>query len=285
MNTFTTVGPAALAVRFAAGRLSVGTSDGRAGSHHVGRRAPGQPGQHSRRGTRRGDDRRTTRRHDRGDRSDCKGMVRQEPAARRPRPRSARGPVSTSTSSRPTFSSPDSSVSWPSRRLRVTSPSSTPPSCRCAPPAATWRVAPSTAMHPSTRRPATSAWTLSAVRPSWPPHRETSPCRTFSAMPGCAPRRATSASTGADGSVTVRTASGDVRVGSVRRAAVEIDTASGDVEIGVAAGTAAWLDVQALSGSVSSALDAADAPDDDAETVAIHAHTLSGDVRVRRATK
>jgi DUF4097 and DUF4098 domain-containing protein YvlB len=89
----------------------------------------------------------------------------------------------------------------------------------------------------------------------------------------------------ADGSVTVRTASGDVRVGSVRRAAVEIDTASGDVEIGVAAGTAAWLDVQALSGSVSSALDAADAPDDDAETVAIHAHTLSGDVRVRRATK
>ena len=83
----------------------------------------------------------------------------------------------------------------------------------------------------------------------------------------------------ADGSVTVRTASGDVRVDSVRRGTVEIDSASGDVEIGVAAGTAAWLDVQALSGSVSSSLDPTDAPGDDAETVSIHAHTLSGDVR------
>ena len=105
------------------------------------------------------------------------------------------------------------------------------------------------------------------------------------------------------GDARVRSASGDVGPREGRRfgdradgvwrrpcrlrpaRAVEIDTASGDVEIGVAAGTAAWLDVQALSGSVSSALDAADAPDDDAETVAIHAHTLSGDVRVRRATK
>ena len=87
----------------------------------------------------------------------------------------------------------------------------------------------------------------------------------------------------ADGSVTVRTASGDIGIGSVRRHAVEIDSASGDVEIGVAAGTAAWLDVQALSGSVSSSLDPADAPGDDTETVSIHAHTLSGDVLIRRA--
>jgi hypothetical protein len=41
--------------------------------------------------------------------------------------------------------------------------------------------------------------------------------------------------------------------------------------------------VQSLSGSVSSDLDAADAPGDDAATVSIHAHTLSGDVHVRRA--
>ena len=88
----------------------------------------------------------------------------------------------------------------------------------------------------------------------------------------------------ADGSVAVRTASGDVRIGAVRRATVEVDSASGDVEIGVAAGTSAWLDVQALSGSVSSALDPADAPSDDAETVSIHAHTLSGDIHVRRAS-
>jgi DUF4097 and DUF4098 domain-containing protein YvlB len=85
------------------------------------------------------------------------------------------------------------------------------------------------------------------------------------------------------GSVAARTASGDVRVRSVQRGTVEIDTASGDVEVGVAAGTAAWLDAQSLSGSVSSNLDPTDAPGDGTDTVTIHAHSLSGDVHIRRA--
>ncbi len=87
----------------------------------------------------------------------------------------------------------------------------------------------------------------------------------------------------AEGSVGVRTASGDVRVDVLRRGSVEIDTASGDVELGVATGTAAWLDVQALSGRVSSTLEPSDTPGDDTETVSIHAHTLSGDIDLRRA--
>jgi DUF4097 and DUF4098 domain-containing protein YvlB len=86
------------------------------------------------------------------------------------------------------------------------------------------------------------------------------------------------------GSVSARTASGDVRLGSVRTGTVQVDSASGDVEIGVVTGTAAWLDVQSLSGSVSSALEPGDAPGDTADTVSIHAHTLSGDVRIRRAS-
>jgi hypothetical protein len=69
----------------------------------------------------------------------------------------------------------------------------------------------------------------------------------------------------------------------VRRGIVEVDTASGDVEVGIATGTAAWLDVQALSGRVSSTLEATDTPGHDAETVTIHAHTLSGDITLRRA--
>jgi DUF4097 and DUF4098 domain-containing protein YvlB len=87
----------------------------------------------------------------------------------------------------------------------------------------------------------------------------------------------------ADGSVAARTASGDVQVRAVRRGTVEIDTASGDVEIGIVAGTAAWLDAQSLSGSVSSTLDPTDAPGDDTETVTVHARSLSGDVSIRRA--
>jgi Putative adhesin len=87
----------------------------------------------------------------------------------------------------------------------------------------------------------------------------------------------------ADGSAGVRTASGDVRIDMIRRGSVEIDTASGDVELGVAKGTAAWLDVQALSGKVSSTLEPTDAPADDADKVSIHAHTLSGDITLHRA--
>jgi DUF4097 and DUF4098 domain-containing protein YvlB len=87
----------------------------------------------------------------------------------------------------------------------------------------------------------------------------------------------------ADASVGVRTASGDIRIDVLRRGNVEIDTASGDVELGVATGTAAWLDVQALSGRVSSTLEPTDTPGDDTETVSIHAHTLSGDIDLRRA--
>jgi hypothetical protein len=85
------------------------------------------------------------------------------------------------------------------------------------------------------------------------------------------------------GSVSVRTASGDTRVRAVHRGTIDVNTASGDIEIGVAVGTAAWLDVQSLSGSLSSALEPTDAPGDGSDTVTIHAHSLSGDVRVRRA--
>jgi putative adhesin len=87
------------------------------------------------------------------------------------------------------------------------------------------------------------------------------------------------------GSATARTASGDVRIASVRRGDVDVDSKSGDVEIGVPFGTAAWLDVSSVSGSVSSALDASDAPGDEVERVTIRARSISGDVRLRRAAE
>ncbi len=88
----------------------------------------------------------------------------------------------------------------------------------------------------------------------------------------------------AEGSVTAKTASGDARVRQAHRGALSFDTASGDVRIGIAEGTAAWLDVQSLSGQVSSALAEADAPDEDGDTVRVRARTLSGDIAITRAT-
>lgn len=86
------------------------------------------------------------------------------------------------------------------------------------------------------------------------------------------------------GSASAKTASGDIRLASVRGGTVEIDSASGDVWIGVAVGTAAWLDVQSLTGDVRSDLEGTEAPDDAAPTVTIRARTLSGDVAIRRAS-
>ena len=85
------------------------------------------------------------------------------------------------------------------------------------------------------------------------------------------------------GSVTAKTASGDIRVDSVTTGSVEIDSASGDVWLGVAPGTAAWLEVQSLSGDVTSELQSSDAPTEDGPSVSIRARTLSGDVAIRRA--
>jgi hypothetical protein len=85
------------------------------------------------------------------------------------------------------------------------------------------------------------------------------------------------------GSVTAKTASGDIRIDSVTVGSVEIDSASGDLWLGVAPGTAAWLEVQSLSGDVTSELQTSDAPADDAPSVAIRARTLSGDIAIRRA--
>ncbi len=87
------------------------------------------------------------------------------------------------------------------------------------------------------------------------------------------------------GSVSAKTASGDIRIESVQEGTVQVDSASGDVWVGIAHGTAAWLEVQSLSGDVTSELEGTDAPDDDAPTVTIRARTLSGDVAIRRAAR
>ena len=85
-------------------------------------------------------------------------------------------------------------------------------------------------------------------------------------------------------SVTGRTASGDVRVRSVGSGTVEADErASGDITIGIAAGVTAWLELQSITGDVSSALDDSAAPDAGDATVTVTARTLSGDIRIVRA--
>ena len=60
---------------------------------------------------------------------------------------------------------------------------------------------------------------------------------------------------------------------------------SGDIEIGMRAGLRLWIDASSLSGSMVSELEVIEAPPgDDAPLVELHAKSVSGDLRVRRAS-
>ena len=90
------------------------------------------------------------------------------------------------------------------------------------------------------------------------------------------------------GSVKASTASGEVRVGRLHQGRSDISTASGDVRVGIAAGTGIWLDLNAVSGRMTSDL----APRPDTEpvaasdaTVELKVRTASGDIHIHRAAE
>jgi hypothetical protein len=87
----------------------------------------------------------------------------------------------------------------------------------------------------------------------------------------------------AEASVVAKSSLGDVRVGAVVRGTAVLETRAGDVEVGIREGTAAWLDINASAGRVTSTLDAADAPAGTDEKVEVRARTSVGDIAIRRA--
>ena len=86
----------------------------------------------------------------------------------------------------------------------------------------------------------------------------------------------------AAGSATVATASGDVRIGNMASGRADVSTASGDVVVGVARDVGVYLDLASLSGSVTSQLEDAEPSED--VTLEVRCRTLSGDIRIARAS-
>ena len=89
----------------------------------------------------------------------------------------------------------------------------------------------------------------------------------------------------AHASVIAKAASGAVRVGEAIRGNTVLKTASGRVEIGIAEGTAAWLDVNSISGGIQNSLAAAGGPEQSDETVKVTVRSYSGDVIIRRSER
>jgi hypothetical protein len=86
----------------------------------------------------------------------------------------------------------------------------------------------------------------------------------------------------AAGSATATTASGDVRIGAMASGRADVNTASGDVFVGVARDVGVYLDLASLSGSVTSQLQDAEPSED--VTLEVRCRSLSGDIRIARAS-
>jgi DUF4097 and DUF4098 domain-containing protein YvlB len=82
-------------------------------------------------------------------------------------------------------------------------------------------------------------------------------------------------------SVDAMTGSGDLLVKRLVHGRLKAKTGSGDVLVGVPDGTAAFLDVMSISGSVSSELEATDSPDG-GPTAEVAVMTASGDIVLKR---
>jgi DUF4097 and DUF4098 domain-containing protein YvlB len=83
--------------------------------------------------------------------------------------------------------------------------------------------------------------------------------------------------------VQATTAAGDVRIGEVVRDRVVVDTTVGEIEVGIRGGSAAWLVLKSLTGTVHNSLSAAGGPGETTETVEVEARTCTGDIVLRRA--
>lgn len=87
----------------------------------------------------------------------------------------------------------------------------------------------------------------------------------------------------AESDVNANTASGDQYVNRVARGRVKLNSASGDIHVGVVDGSPVWLDVNTLSGSVSSALSDGEPPLEGEDAVEMRVNTVSGDITLARA--
>jgi DUF4097 and DUF4098 domain-containing protein YvlB len=85
------------------------------------------------------------------------------------------------------------------------------------------------------------------------------------------------------GDLEIMTGTGDVTLGAVHGGSIRAKTGTGDVSIGVAAGVAALLDLNTVTGDVKIDLTETDGPGDSEARAQLSVHSGSGDIKIRRA--
>ena len=85
-------------------------------------------------------------------------------------------------------------------------------------------------------------------------------------------------------SLSVNTASGDQNIAALTQGSVGLKSASGDLKVGIREGSTLWVDARSRSGEVTSELPVSDLPPEgDAPHVELRANTMSGDITLVRA--
>ena len=86
------------------------------------------------------------------------------------------------------------------------------------------------------------------------------------------------------GGGSINTASGDQQIGSVAQGSLSLKSASGDLRIGIKQGSRLFVDARSRSGDVTSDLEVGGTePEGEGPLVELRANTMSGDIQVVRA--
>ncbi|WP_063003124.1 DUF4097 family beta strand repeat-containing protein [Nocardia salmonicida] len=86
------------------------------------------------------------------------------------------------------------------------------------------------------------------------------------------------------GSVTAKTAKGNIRVDEAARGVLRLETSMGDLEVGIRPGSAARLETNALHGSVQNRMEPVAPSQGNGDSVQVFARTLYGNVTVGHGT-